>query len=74
MGMSKDTGRRGLRSLEAAGLVGVEIRPGRALQVTVLKAPVVVNNDQDAGLASALVGTMHRVGVKPHIAGRRRQA
>jgi hypothetical protein len=37
LGMHPDTARRGLRALEAAGLVSVRHRPGRALEVTLLE-------------------------------------
>jgi hypothetical protein len=36
MGLNKQSARRGLRNLEAAGLVEVRRRPGRGLEVTLL--------------------------------------
>ena len=36
MGMSKQTTRRALRQLQAAGLVSIARKPGRGLQVTIL--------------------------------------
>ncbi len=44
MGMSESTARRGLRTLERAGLVSVERRPGRAARVTLLAAPPPAGN------------------------------
>src|SRR5262249_32809455 len=38
-GIRKDTGRRGLRSLETAGLVTISRPPGRCLEVTILETP-----------------------------------
>jgi len=38
MGVNRYAARRGLRALEAAGLVSIERRPGRAPEVTILDA------------------------------------
>jgi hypothetical protein len=38
-GLHPDTAKRGLRALEAAGLVSIRRRPGRALEVTLLETP-----------------------------------
>lgn len=38
MNMSEDTARRGIRQLEMAGLISIERRPGRGLDVTILEA------------------------------------
>jgi len=40
LGVSEQAARRALRSLEAAGLVSVERRPGRGLEVTLLEVPI----------------------------------
>jgi hypothetical protein len=45
-GVSLDTARRGLRSLEAAGLVSIAYSPGRCLEVTIL--PVTDQNTEVA--------------------------
>lgn len=39
-GLPEGTARRGLRALEAAGLVTIERRAGRALRVTIRRGPV----------------------------------
>jgi hypothetical protein len=39
LGVSKQAARRALRALEAAGLVSLERRPGRSLEVTVQEWP-----------------------------------
>jgi hypothetical protein len=39
LGISQDTTRRGLRSLEAAGLITILHHPGQALEVTLIEAP-----------------------------------
>lgn len=39
LGVSEPVARRGLRALEAAGLVAADRRPGRAARVTLLAAP-----------------------------------
>jgi hypothetical protein len=39
LGLHADTFKRGLRALAGVGLVAVNTRPGRALEVTLLEAP-----------------------------------
>lgn len=51
MGMSESTARRGLRTLERAGLVSTERRPGRAARVTLLTAPSTIGGDPVAPAA-----------------------
>jgi hypothetical protein len=47
LGMHSDTARRGLKALVTAGLVSLEHRPGRFLEVTLLHAPNEGTSDLD---------------------------
>lgn len=47
LGMHADTAKRNLRALAGAGLVTIQHRPGRALEVTINKAPAGAPSEQE---------------------------